>query len=865
MTKSRDYFLSMALSVAVSALSAADGIMMSTVGKSDCVPVIDGVGDRCYGASMPLCGFTFAGRADLAFHRTEIRMVHDGRFLYGLCSCRQNDAKEAAQGAAVRKDPAIWHGNSIELFFETDDGLRYYAFSPQGSVNWEVGHRNEANKWVREKEAKSDVRFAVSTDERNWFVEFAIPLAELPGRSWGFNAVRNRTGTPASCWQRQAEGGKVNWWGDEAVFGSLRLTDESLASVAFDRLPKFDPRQDFSFAVTNSTGMVIYDYRYEISRPFVKIVPANLRDDCLVLNGNRGLKATISWDCRHNYPDVNLKEGRSVKMPVVLTFKLPPGVALVGGRKVGTENAADGLLDVYEQSFPKAYNAKHWMKSSFTSTLAHGSSGEFVYSMRYRDGEQAVKKLRFQVIDVPLSRRPKRFVTGFYNLWVKTTAEAEYWAGLGVNTFAVRGYGEKEEKLCRDLRAHGWQVRKGDYFWPGSSRPRGFDVWTKEDETARALDVDGKPIVNGKGYLLSASYRGRFFQEAVEKDSAFARVTGLDWFAFDMEDYVQGKGELGDFRPECLARFGRNWRTRHPDAPVPDPRAFERQPEAHPEAHRIWVETKCELWGGFFADLRRQISEKAGHEVRFSEWSMNAIADIDKRNHSLRGADFFREFFCIELDTYSGVDRDLRQIEARMRDYRREFPGVPLDVLLTPYPGRLGTRPGGHYWTTAPEIKDEQVCVFKEAMTLGARGVYTWHISVADMDYLRQFVQGVNLVCQVEDLVLDGKRIPLSSDFPNDAEITDGFFGTMQTWKNQPRVFTRGVSLGDRTLVSVSEYRACKPMEVKVCFSPAVRVEATDLETGETIGRFGPEDRVLPVRLPVDRRCRLVLLKPVEE
>lgn len=73
----------------------------------------------------------------------------------------------------------------------------------------------------------------------------------------------------------------------------------------------------------------------------------------------------------------------------------------------------------------------------------------------------------------------------------------------------------------------------------------------------------------------------------------------------------------------------------------------------------------------------------------------------------------------------------------------------------------------------------------------------------------------------------------------------------------------RGISLGDRTLISVSEYRELKPITVKVNYTPKAKVRATDVETGETLGVFGPSDRVLPVTLGTDRRCRLILLEPV--
>ena len=72
-------------------------------------------------------------------------------------------------------------------------------------------------------------------------------------------------------------------------------------------------------------------------------------------------------------------------------------------------------------------------------------------------------------------------------------------------------------------------------------------------------------------------------------------------------------------------------------APAPDPRIFELAPAKDPEAHRVFVETKCSLWGGFSRDLKAAIVAGTGGEVVFSEWSMKTIEGLEARKHSLRG------------------------------------------------------------------------------------------------------------------------------------------------------------------------------------------------------------------------------------
>ena len=65
-------------------------------------------------------------------------------------------------------------------------------------------------------------------------------------------------------------------------------------------------------------------------------------------------------------------------------------------------------------------------------------------------------------------------------------------------------------------------------------------------------------------------------------------------------------------------------------------------------------------------------------------------------------------------------------------------------------------------------------------------------------------------------------------------------------------------------LVSVSEYREQKPVTVRVNLPLKAKMRAVDLETDEPLGEFGPERNVLPVVLPPERRCRLVLMEEVE-
>ena len=852
----------LAVSLSASALGAVN---VTTVGRVSSSPLVDGKRDASYGESMPIAGFTFAERMDLSYYGTELRLVHDGERLYGYASCRQENPLKMKLSAPIRQDPNVWRGDSLELFFVSEKGLRYYAIGPSGSVNWIAADEDEANKWIHRRDPESDIRLAVTRDEQAWHVEFSIPFAEIGREGWRFNAIRNKGREKPFCWQQQDN---EDWWAPASSEGRgrLRVSEEPLGGLAFAALPSFDRKKPFSYAVTNAANEIVYRYEYAIPRPYVKIWPANVRGDALLLNGNRGIEAFVSWAMKHNYPNMERPLGWSVKMPVVIRFTVPEGVTVTGKNVKRTGSAVcDGrTCGVYEQHEQRAYNAPHWISTKFTSTLKHGTEGVIRYRLLFKDGEQPETKLPFRVIDVPEVTLPKRFITAHEGALYSTDfEEAERWMSYGVNSFASRGYGEKEAAYCRALIAKGCRVYRGDNFWPGECKANGrWMRWTDEDETARALDIDGKAINIGDGYQLSPSYRGRLLDEAVAKEADFCRRSGARLMIFDMEDYFQRRGEFGDFRPETVAAFRANWKKAHPEAPVPDPFAFMRNPTNHPAAFKVWVDTKCELWGDFMATMKRKLESAIGEKVLFSEWSWNRFDTLEGRNHSLRGAGFFRAFDYISLDTYCGIDRGLRQIRRSRAAYRRTFPGErELDLIITPSPYRLGKDDkANYYYTTAPSVKDETICLFKEAMTMGAKGIYTFMKAYIDMDYQRQFATGVNLVSKVEDIVMDGMSFELSCDFPADAKVQDNFNGKPALWENEPRVFTRGITLKGRTLISVSEYREQKDIVVQVNYSPKHDAVAVDLETGEKIGTFVPQDKSIPVRLEGDRRCRIILM-----
>lgn len=849
--------------VVVVGILVGDAEQVCMVPRSHVRPVLDGEREACWDRSFPITDFYEPFALRPAEEQTEVRFLQDGETLYGFVTCHKKGNGIITKGSSRRDDPGIWSGHAIEMFFLAEGGLRHFMFSPAGGVYDARGHEDEAYNWERDATWDSGIKVVFADDPKSWRFEFALPIGALPGRKLLFNVVRDfPRGLGASSWARLEAPGWLPKDGSRGKFGRLHLLNVEFPEADAFVLPA--PVGRDRRVTVRREGRIVYDVTSPEVRCRLTVKPYNIGRGILYLNGNRGIDAHISWDSKHNFPNGDRANGGRVKMPVTIVFEVPSGIVPKKAVKTGTVLRAGKQYDVYEQREPFAYNYHSWMSSSLSCTLPAGAAGTLRYAVRYPGGEPAFREIPYEVVDVPEVATLKSFTTGFYGLYIRTVEQAREWAKCGVNTFSVRNYGEGPRKFAQDLKAAGFRIRRGDYFWPGNCPAHApWQDWSAQDETARALDVNGKPIAQGRGYQLSPSYRGRFLDAAIEKEVEFCRGLDFDAFCFDMENYVQNQGEAGDFRPETIAAFRDRWEKAHPGASVPDPFVFEKDRAsvlAHPEEHACWVETKCDLWAGFFETVKDRMERGLGRRPVFTEWSMNTFDTVDGRNHCLRNGRFYRVFDAMEIDSYAGIDRMLRTLERHRERFSAAFGGQTFDVIMTPSPVRLGHKsgPSDYYYTTAPAFPDEGKYTFMEAATLGAKGVYAYTANASDVLYLSEFAKGVNLIAKAEDVVMNGKSRDLRTNFPDDAEIRDNFFGKSQVWKNQKRVFARANTYGNRTLVSVSEYRTLGDMTVEVDFPHDGTVTCTDLETVEkTVLKAG--ETKFSVRLPKERRCRLFL------
>jgi hypothetical protein len=605
----------------------------------------------------------------------------------------------------------------------------------------------------------------------------------------------------------------------------------------------------------------LYDFLYEPLGEYISISSCNNIEEKIVLSPD--FDSRITWNCRHNLPGFNNPaKGGKVKKDFEIVFDLPAGITLVGGKKVETLTFDGENYNRYVQPQAYVYNAAGWLGSALKTTLPVGATGKIRYFARWDNSSQPPQTINFEVIKIPKASPPKQFITGIYDLRFDNLSATEIYRQLGINTFSVRGFDERAIQYAKDLKQAGLNVQRGPYFWPGGTQDD-WKIWTKNDRSARAVDINGFYITAGNGHQLSPSYRGKYFEEAMAKELDFIRKTGITYFSFDMEGDIQPNGDKACFSDRTIAAFKTYFKEKHPQMPYMEPKVFEKSPETYPEYHTAWVNFKCYIWTDLFKEMKKRFAEALNlpvDKITFTEWSLQGVTTEANRNKSMQGKEWL-EVFTIETSSYSGLDRDVRQAFAFNKIMEKDLPDSHFNYLLTPCPHRL--QDDRYFKTTAPTVKNEFKYKTIQYAALGASGSIIWTNRFVNLDTLRQFAEAINIINKVENIVINGVRIKnISTDQPK-CEITDNFHGKGNaTWKDQDSVFVCGLELADQAVICVSEYRQQKEMAVTVNYQVKQPVEIIDVETDKVIGKMTPSDTSFKITLPADNRCRLFLLKP---
>ncbi len=159
---------------------------------------VDGRLDEPAWAQTPVIEhFVNYRRLQLASLETRVRVLYDDRFLYVGFECADPRASELH--IAPRERDAHELVDSVEVFVDpnrTRKAFFHWIVDAGGNLFDAARRRGPDGVWKYSTEFNSRCKFKVRIDRDRWWVEMAIPFAELGarprrGRPWGFNVCRN--------------------------------------------------------------------------------------------------------------------------------------------------------------------------------------------------------------------------------------------------------------------------------------------------------------------------------------------------------------------------------------------------------------------------------------------------------------------------------------------------------------------------------------------------------------------------------------------------------------------------------------------------------------------------------------------------
>lgn len=165
-------------------------------------PKLDGVlDDACWKQAAVLDGFMLDNKDAFATQQTEVRIVHDDKWIYLAARCKEVDMAHQKVFKTGRAMP--WDEDSIEMFVDVhrgDSDYEQYCANVLGANNLPLPRGQNDVVVVAGKAGKDEW-----TLEARLLIESLTKTQPKPGEVWGLNICRNRCrdrGNECSSWAR---------------------------------------------------------------------------------------------------------------------------------------------------------------------------------------------------------------------------------------------------------------------------------------------------------------------------------------------------------------------------------------------------------------------------------------------------------------------------------------------------------------------------------------------------------------------------------------------------------------------------------------------------------------------------------------
>ncbi len=472
--------------------------------------------------------------------------------------------------------------------------------------------------------------------------------------------------------------------------------------------------------------------------------------------------------------------------PVTLTLEVPAGLELVGGSVGGVKveeskpQAADGgrryTFSTKEGKTNKVFGRIYLKADGWKD----GQAGALRYQFGDGKWQSPMLSIPVHAVDIPQTPRLKTIMAslGWWNsAAVDWPGQLEAFRALGMNTFNVFGMW-----MPSDPKDPAWanleEARKAGFFISNIDSPLG-PIVKKHKGQKEVYDQFEDGTVGKK---LCISYRGKYYQEEIQRFATMMAAVKPDFSSEDIElwgwagplDSVKCTRCQFDFQKSGLGSWA------------------------------AWQQSKGkEMIHDLVTAARKAVKEAGGH-------------DFSTGCYDFRPGHVYQQLFDFnalypellnssQVSTYTSLQAaDLEFIGDEARKDRGQLPRSDVMPWLTP--GDAGVFPGESFqWALL------------ECYANGSRGIWFWSSRMWDSEDLIAYNRVIRAIAPVEEVIVKGDLVGADAKVEGEGRIS-------------------GMKQGNRMVLLAADYYGKTGGAVKVRLKVPGDSTLRDLMTGRSVG-----------------------------
>jgi hypothetical protein len=500
---------------------------------------------------------------------------------------------------------------------------------------------------------------------------------------------------------------------------------------------------------------------------------------------------------------------------VTLKLDVPPGVELVSGSILKTPVASVApvtLPDGWKQyafAVEKAKTDKVFGNIYLrASGWKNGQTGALRYQFGDANWQSISDRIPLRAVTVPAAPRLKTIMAslGWWNSpAVDWPQQLEAFRVLGLNTYPVFGMW-----MPRDPKDPQWAKLE-------EARRQGFFISNIDDAVGKILTAHkGEPEIYDQfedgtvGTHLCISYRGKFYQEEIQRFSQM----------------------MAKIRPDFTSEDIEVWGWAGPTDSMKCTRCLDDYKKSGAGSWAQWQQGKGqEMLRDEITAARKAVQEAGGKPF------VTGLYDVRPGNVYQQIFDFDALYPQLldnsQTSTYTSLQpADIVLIGDEARQDRSRLPRSDLQPWLTP--GDSGTFPGESFqWAIL------------ECYANGSNGIWFWSSRMWDSEDMIAYNRVLRAIAPVEDVIVTGDLVGASAAVDGAGRIS-------------------GMKLDNRMLLLAADYFGESDGTLKLRLALPKKSALRDLMTGQTIGKVLPAGKQ-SVTLPLGgQRARLLEVVPAK-